>query len=78
MSLYAGDNSDGVSTSSKKKSSKWKSRRKNGNANKKKETRECYGCGKKGHIKRDYRSICYKTAGGSISNKITKNSNTRN
>ena len=51
ISLYARDDSDGESTSSKKKSNKWMSKRNNGNANKKKETRECYGCGKKGHIK---------------------------
>ena len=48
MSLYTGDDSDGSVDSQKKWSNKKKSRRNNPQ-----ESRRCYGCGKKGHIKRD-------------------------
>ena len=48
MSLYTGDDSDGSVDSQKKWSNKKKSRRNNPQ-----EARRCYGCGKKGHIKRD-------------------------
>ena len=48
MSLYTGDDSDESVDSQKKWSNKKKSRRNNPQEN-----RRCYGCGKKGHIKRD-------------------------
>ena len=48
MSLYTGDDSDGSVDSQKKWSNNKKSRRNNPQ-----EIRRCYGCGKKGHIKRD-------------------------
>ena len=51
MSLYTGDDSDGSTGSRKRWSSKKKSVRNNP-----RDSRECYGCGKKGHIKRDCRS----------------------
>ena len=51
MSLYTGDDSDGSTGSRKRWSSKKKSIHNNP-----RDTRECYGCGKKGHIKRDCKS----------------------
>ena len=58
MSLYTGDDSDGSVGSRKRWSNKKKSLRNNP-----RETRECYRCGKKGHIKRDCRSTSHKRAG---------------
>ena len=54
MNLYAREESDTNSEGSrlKKKSNKWKSKRNNQG----KDTRECYRCRKKGHIKRNCRA----------------------
>ena len=58
MSLYTGDDSDGSVRSKKRWNNKKKSLRNNP-----RDKRECYGCGWKGHIKRDCRSIGNKKAG---------------
>ena len=58
MLLYTGDDSDGSGGSRKRWSNKKKSLRNNP-----RDSRECYGCGKKGHIKRDCRSTGNKKAG---------------
>ena len=58
MSLYTGDKSDGSVGSKKRWSNNKKSLRNNP-----REIRQCYGCGKVGHIKRDCRSTSNKRAG---------------
>ena len=60
MSLYTGDDSDGSTGSRKRWSNKKKSVR-----NSPRDNRECYGCGKKGHIKRDCKSGRAGRGGGS-------------
>lgn len=66
MSLYTGDNSDRSGETKKRWSNNKKSLRNNPM-----ETRECYGCGKKGHIKRDCPSIRKKTTGRNTGNRST-------
>ena len=66
ISLYTGDDSDGSGGTKKRWSNNNKSLKNNP-----RKTRQCYGCRRVGHIKRDCKSICQKISGINTGNRST-------